>query len=268
MKKTASRPEPETVAPDPANVPLPSPQPATRRVLLAEDNEINQELACEMIRFAGCQCDCVVNGQEAVSAATSGRYDLMFMDCMMPGMDGRRGRRLPIVALTAHAMKGDRARCLEAGMDDYLTKPLDPEELARTLAHWMPRPVAPASRPDAIPTETARTTLPPSGIDLAGLLHRCMGKRELAHRLVQKFLAQAGADVHELETAIREQDAVRLRLVAHRLKGSAANVSAEAVRESAGQLEILGRDGNLAAAPELQAQLRVHLEAIKDPTTN
>ena len=168
MKKTASRPEPETVAPDPANVPLPSPQPATRRVLLAEDNEINQELACEMIRFAGCQCDCVVNGQEAVSAATSGRYDLMFMDCMMPGMDGytatqairaeearqaatgKARRPLPIIAMTANAMEGDREECLAAGMDDYLSKPLDPEEVERMLRRWLTN-----GRQHALPASSA-----------------------------------------------------------------------------------------------------------------
>ena len=90
-----------------------------------------------------------------------------------------------------------------------------------------------------------------------------MGKQELAGRLVQKFVAQTSADVQELTTIIREQDATRLSLVAHRIKGSAANVSAEAIRESASRLEILGREGNLAAAPEIQAQLRAQLEAVK-----
>jgi HPt (histidine-containing phosphotransfer) domain-containing protein len=90
-----------------------------------------------------------------------------------------------------------------------------------------------------------------------------MGKQDLARRLVQKFSVQANADVQELETAMREQDATRLRLVAHRLKGSAANVSAEAVRENAGRLEELGRDGNLTTAPGLIAQLRSNMESVK-----
>ena len=125
------------------------------RVLLAEDNEINQELAREMIQFAGCECDCVVNGPAAVQAAISGNYDLMFMDCMMPGMDGYNATRairaeeaklvaagqpvsrLPIIALTANAMEGDREECLAAGMDDYLSKPLDPEKVVQAINHWL-----------------------------------------------------------------------------------------------------------------------------------
>jgi PAS domain S-box-containing protein len=121
------------------------------RVLLAEDNEINQELARELIRLAGCECDCVNNGREALQAVESGGYSMVFMDCMMPDMDGysatriirseeaRRGSgRLPIVAMTANAMAGDREACLATGMDDYLSKPLDPASVVRMLRLWLP----------------------------------------------------------------------------------------------------------------------------------
>jgi len=252
----------------------------TGTILLAEDNDINQEVASEMLVTMGYRCVTARNGREALAKVQQGLADLVLMDCQMPEMDGYEAsrlirqwaqemhehrQRLPIIALTAHAMKGDRDRCLEAGMDDYLTKPLDPDELAQMLARWLPRPVAAGSAAISA-TESAGAMPMETGIDFPSLLHRCMGKPELARRLIQKFITQAGADVLELETAIREQDTVRLRSVAHRLKGSAANVSAEAVRNCASQLEVLGRDGNLAEAPELQVQLRVHLTTIKAPT--
>jgi HPt (histidine-containing phosphotransfer) domain-containing protein len=151
-------------------------------------------------------------------------------------------------------------------MDDYLTKPLEPEDLAKSLARWMPRRVAAATVTGTTKTESSGAVLPPPGIDFPSLLHRCMGKQDLARRLIQKFLVQASADVQELETAMREQDAARLRLVAHRLKGSAANVSAEAVRENASRLEELGRDVNLTPAPGLIAQLRSNMESVKQPS--
>ena len=231
-------------------------------ILLVEDNEINQEVASEILTTLGYQCVHVRNGQEAVASVKNGQAELVLMDCQMPVMDGyeatrlireweqneapenRRGRHLPIVALTAHAMTGDRVRCLEAGMDDYLTKPLEPEELAKTLAHWLPQSVKQNSPSlSASPKAEAKSDRPKPGIDFPSLLHRCSGKPDLVRRLVEKFLAQAGGDLRELETALREQDAARLRLVAHRLKGSAANMSAETVRESASQLEELGRAG-------------------------
>lgn len=143
-----------------------------RRVLLAEDNEINQELAREMIEFAGYECECVATGHEAVRAASRGDFALVFMDCMMPELDGYgatrairaeesraaaagqdRGR-LPIIALTANAMTGDRETCLAAGMDDYLSKPLDPESVAQILRRWVTNG-RPAPLPDRVELETA-----------------------------------------------------------------------------------------------------------------
>ena len=123
-------------------------------VLIADDNEINQEIAREMIQSLGYSCEMVLEGRSAVRAVTEGAYDLVMMDCMMPGIDGyeatraiRRAeglyreagviRRVPIVAMTANAMKGDRDTCLAAGMDDYVTKPLDPDEIARVLKQWV-----------------------------------------------------------------------------------------------------------------------------------
>jgi len=146
-----------------ADSPVLVPKAESGRILLAEDNEINQELAREIIVFAGYECDCVENGQKAVCAVRAGGYDLVFMDCMMPRMDGYTAaqtiraqeakpaatgpaaRRLPIIAMTANAMEGDRDECLAAGMDDYLSKPLDPEKVAQMIRKWMP-----AAPPDSL----------------------------------------------------------------------------------------------------------------------
>jgi signal transduction histidine kinase/DNA-binding response OmpR family regulator/HPt (histidine-containing phosphotransfer) domain-containing protein/HAMP domain-containing protein len=260
-----------------------APKQGAGTVLLAEDSDINREVAREMLTALGYQCICVQTGREAVARVQSGVVEMVLMDCQMPEMDGyeatrlirrweqqeapndRRGQHLPIVALTAHAMAGDRDQCLEAGMNDYLTKPLDPQKLAQTLAHWMPHFVAIVPPTDTAPTPPPSSGAPQTGIDFPSLLHRCMDRQDLARRLIQKFQAQARTDVQELESALHEQDAKRLRLVAHRIKGAAANMSAEAVRESASRLEVLGLNGNLTAAPEILDQLRARLTDIKAP---
>jgi len=145
---------PASVLPQPTGVEASSSAATSdAAILLVEDNQINMEVAREMIEKTGYLCDHVVNGFEAVEATKRCRYDLVLMDCQMPGMDGyeatRRirsweetnsgGRRVPIVAVTAHAMKGDRERCLAAGMDDYMTKPVEAGRLAATIAKWIAR---------------------------------------------------------------------------------------------------------------------------------
>jgi PAS domain S-box-containing protein len=143
-------PSPTTPGPAPT-----APRLDSKRVLLAEDNDINRELAAEMITCTGCSCDFATNGDEAVQAVRSRQFDLVFMDCMMPGTDGygatriiraeeihdsangHARRRIPIVAMTANAMAGDREVCLAAGMDDYLSKPLHPDDVAAMLRKWL-----------------------------------------------------------------------------------------------------------------------------------
>jgi len=239
-------------------------------ILLAEDNEINREVATEIMSTLGYHCRWVRNGREAVQHWLRGGIDLILMDCQMPEMDGyeatrairvEEGRRpdhrhIPIVALTAHATKGDRDRCLEAGMDDYLTKPLDPQALEAMLAKWM-RPKAAA---EAAPVETA----PAEPIDYPTLLRRCLNRQELAARLVHKLTAQADQDVQVMVAAARQNDAAALAASAHRLKGASANVAAESLRRLAAELEALGRSGNLAAAGPLLEQLPQELVRLKN----
>jgi CheY-like chemotaxis protein len=132
-----------------SEAPLPS-GPQTIRVLVAEDNAVNQLLVRRMFEKLGIRIDLAANGREAVQMASEFEYDIIFMDCSMPELDGyeatailrqqQRGRRIPIVAITANAMSEDRARCLEAGMDDHLTKPVRLEDIREALARWAGEP--------------------------------------------------------------------------------------------------------------------------------
>ncbi len=243
------------------------------RVLLVEDNEINQELARVMIEAAGSACECTNDGRGAVQAALSGAYDLILMDCMMPEMDGYeatrairageagrppigRAARIPIVALTANAMKGDRERCLAAGMDDYLAKPIDPADLVRMLAKWMPGQVTTGLLASGMPPG-------PTPIDGPVLLRRCMGRRELAARLIAKLVGQGERDLEAAVQAVQRGDAAALTIAAHRLKGAAANVAAGGLQRVAADLESLGRAGNLTGASPLLERLRAEFARLQ-----
>jgi CheY-like chemotaxis protein len=126
------------------------PHAPTARVLLAEDNAVNRKLACKLLEKLGCRVDVAANGREALAMWQAQTFDLVFMDCQMPEMDGyeatrmiRReesGRHTPVIALTANSMPGDREECLRAGMDAHLSKPIRPAELAAALAQWLPAP--------------------------------------------------------------------------------------------------------------------------------
>jgi CheY-like chemotaxis protein len=145
--KIAVAPQPirEEIAPTPA-------QSLRRlsRILLAEDNKVNQRITLRLLEKLGIQADAVINGREAVEALAKHDYDLVLMDCQMPEMDGfeatlairekeRHGRRTPICALTANSMSSDRDQCLSAGMDDFMSKPIDLEQLQKTIEKWVPR---------------------------------------------------------------------------------------------------------------------------------
>ena len=252
-------------------------------LLLAEDNEINREVVTEMLSHLGYRWRCVVNGREALAAVQGGGVALVLMDCQMPEMDGYQASRaireweeggagpvkspgsagrIPIIALTAHAMSGDRERCLAAGMDDYLTKPIDPDLLQTMLAKWLAGGGRRTAGEGAAVTVRPATTDPAGSVDRAALLCRCMGKAGLADRLVVKLAEQAAEDERELVAALAVGDAERLLAAAHRLKGAAANVAANPLRQVAFQIEVAARGRRLAEVPELMAELRVQLQRL------
>ncbi len=235
------------------------------RVLLAEDNEVNQVVAVELLRRAGYACDLVSDGRQAVEAVAKNRYDVVLMDCQMPELDGfeataliraheavARNRHTPIVALTANAVKGDRERCLAAGMDFYLTKPIDPVKLIEmvdsiAMLKTRPSPSTPAPVPaPAAPAAPAPSTKPPIAYD--DLLERCLGSTDFLKGLLKRCESAWAKDISALTDAIRSKDPAAVSRAAHALKGSAANLSATTVQKLAGQIESLARAGDLTTA--------------------
>jgi Amt family ammonium transporter len=245
--------------------------PATLRgrVLVAEDNDVNQIVVTEILSLAGFDCDIVSSGRAAVERALDGGYDLVLMDCQMPEMDGFEAarlirqreaklleaepasRRVPIVALTANAIKGDRERCLAAGMDAYLSKPVDATALIDVIESLIFEYDRTCSAPITIENETA--------VEFGQLLERCVGNVEVACRVLVKFNQGAPRQIDRMQEAIRTADNEQLARSAHFLKGMAANVGAGAVAAFAGEIEAAALSGDpsaqdltrLAAAVEL-----------------
>jgi signal transduction histidine kinase/CheY-like chemotaxis protein len=250
------------------------------RILVAEDNLINQKLTVRILEKLGYQSDVVENGQEALAALARGSYALVLMDCQMPVVDGFEATKLlrqreaadqesaapdflethhiPIVALTANAMRGDRERCLAAGMDDYLTKPIRKDDLKGVLERWIALPIPPQVTPtgDAEHRENGTDAeAQPVIFDVAATLRNIGGDRALLEDLVELFLERYETMLEKIRTALAAKDQVAVEQAAHALKGTANNLSASEVVLSAGQLEALGRLGTLVEGPMIYAQL-------------
>jgi PAS domain S-box-containing protein len=239
------------------------------RILLAEDNHLNQKLAVALLSKAGYSVDAVEDGKTAVEAFRRGAYDLILMDVQMPEMDGFEatrairemesdGRHIPIVAMTAHAMTGDRERCLAAGMDDYVSKPINARSLIRTIERWTE---SPGSTKITSPEDNAEREAreKDSPVDLEEALTRFDGDEAFLHQMFREFLDSAPATLKALESAVKRQDHKTVETKAHSLKGVAGNLSAKRVAHFAHQLELSGSNGDLSAAGELIGLLRGEL---------
>jgi len=225
-------------------------------VLLAEDNTVNQRLATSLLERRGHKVVIAGNGREAVEAMQRQSFDVVLMDVQMPEMGGfeatetirslerENGNRTPIVAMTAHAMKGDRERCLTAGMDEYLTKPLDPKQLCHVVEQMA------AGRAPAVPDEK-----PAAAISLQ-VLARVGGDRELLAEISRLFVDDAPRHLERIRHALDERDGEALRRAAHGLKGAAANFDAEGVVAAARTLEEIGRSQEFETDPRCEAAWR------------
>jgi CheY-like chemotaxis protein/HPt (histidine-containing phosphotransfer) domain-containing protein len=231
------------------------------RLLLAEDHLVNQKLAARLLEKMGHAVTVVGNGKEALAALEREAFDAVLMDVQMPEMGGFEatgllrqregaGPHVPVIAMTAHAMKGDRERCMEAGMDDYVSKPIRAHELAEALGR-----VVPAAR-GADGTGHSRDPAPEEEVlNRAELLDRCEGDRELLKAVVEVFLETSPALVADLRRAVEAGDALSVQRTAHALKGAASNFGARSAVAAALRLETMGRGGNLAGAAEACAAL-------------
>jgi len=250
---------------------------AKHRILLAEDNPVNQKLAIKQLEKQGHTTSVAENGQLAVEAWQAGDFDLILMDMMMPEMDGleatRRirgielsagqNRRIPIIAMTANAMTGDRERCLEAGMDGYVSKPVKPEALFMEIKRVLqgdarnPAQSTPTS-PGRAAAATAKTPDQSPIFDRADALSRIDGDEDLLAILLDMFLADAPNYLAEIDNALSSQDWPRLHRAGHTLKGIFATFSAQRGEHLAQQMEHSAKAADVAACTELA--LRMHAE--------
>ncbi|MFS8824572.1 response regulator [Synechococcus sp. R6-6] len=234
------------------------------RILLAEDNPVNQKVALRQLESLGYKADVVANGQEVLDLLQKVSYDLILMDCQMPVMDGyeatrrlrqqerRSGHRTVVIAITANAMQEDRERCLQAGMDDYLSKPVLKEDLERVLNHWsqvIAQSAAGSSNGSASeaasPSSPGRDRDPssptlPYPIDSAYLDQVSGGDRGFQRELLQVFIQDCEDQLPQLRQAIAGCNAEGMRRIAHRLKGASSNVGANAFCQVVRELEHLG----------------------------
>jgi CheY-like chemotaxis protein/HPt (histidine-containing phosphotransfer) domain-containing protein len=241
------------------------------RILIAEDNPVNQKVALHQLQRLGYEAQAVDNGRAALEALRRTNFDVIFMDCQMPELDGfsatREIRRVEgdqkhtwIVAVTANSLAGDRERCLVAGMDDYVSKPVKPDDLQNALTKFLAR------REDGRPPEPSDAPEPAAEVEplpiegtvldlslLSGFRDIDDGPDCLLNKLIDVFLDNSPKLLAEARTALNEGNAKAVGQAAHTLKGSCSNFGAERLRQACFLLEQAGGEGNLGRAPELLA---------------
>jgi len=238
-----------------------------RRILLAEDHPVNQRLAVKLLEKWGHSVVVACNGQKAIEALENSRFDLVLMDLQMPEMGGLEAasrirekekstqERIPILAMTAHAMKGDREECSRVGMDGYIGKPLNPQLFFDTIE------TIDSKRPELDPVVV--TAEPQhSGVDRQAILARVEGDTSLLREVTGLFVTDAPKLLAEIAQSIRRNDAKGLERAAHALKGAVSNFGAAQAHQITAELETMGQGGDLARAPEALQQLEQQLNQL------
>ena len=263
--------EQEEIAPTSPDAEL---NPGKWKILVVEDTPINQKVVVNQLQILGHEADCVNNGRECLDRLERESYDIVLMDCQMPVMDGyaatkalRQGEKekIIIVGLTAYAMAGDREKCLAAGMDDYLSKPLTIDDLQRTIQKWLPQKKAKNLDANAnSPSKPQSLVNSLNSLINSDRLHKISGgDLEFEAELLHAFVEDSETYLQEAKNALQENNLKFLAEKAHQLKGASASVGVLKMPEVAKKLEIQARQNNLEAASELLSELEDILERVK-----
>jgi polar amino acid transport system substrate-binding protein len=250
---------------------------AGRHILIAEDNHVNQRVAVLQLQQIGFTADVVSNGEEAVAAMASKNYDLVLMDCQMPIMDGfeatqeirkaeiRTGRHVPIVAMTAYAMEGDREKCIAEGMDDYISKPVNPNVLSAILEKWLnlelvkPRE---KTKEETIPKRCWNTDSAPP-LDVEKLKELCPEYDDL-ERMIDKFMTNVERLLKNLNIAIQDHDMIKIRSVSYELTGACVSVGADELSAIGESLQKISLEKNWTQCKILFEAFRQALDVVTD----
>ncbi|HUU42032.1 MAG TPA: response regulator, partial [Desulfatiglandales bacterium] len=250
------------------------------RILLAEDNIINQKLALRLIEKFGYRADAVANGREAIKALETVPYDMVLMDVQMPVMDGLKATRVirdpkssvlkhdvPIIAMTAHAMKGDREKCLEVGMNDYISKPIDPQKLLEAIERQVSNLASGDGKAvDMVPddkTADISQTDEKDVFDKEELLKRACGDQDICNEILTIFQQNIPEQLKKLKEALEVNNAELVTMQAHTIKGASANIGAHAFRDAAFDMEAAGKEQDLNRAGSLLSKLEDEFERLK-----
>jgi CheY-like chemotaxis protein/HPt (histidine-containing phosphotransfer) domain-containing protein len=265
---------------------------AGARILLAEDNPVNQKLAVITLQKADYQVDAVETGLQALEKVKTNRYGLVLMDVQMPEMDGfeatrrirewelKNNQHIPIIAMTAHAMAGDRERCIDSGMDDYVSKPLEPSVLFSAIDRWLVRgdtekeanssisednpTIQGAEKIEARSTFVVDPSIETVPADLEAALYRFNGDREFMKEMCRDFREHLPLRLEELKLELRDGNVNALSRTAHNLKGMSMNFNADVLSQLALELETCGRQDDLTAAPALVARIENEINRLRE----
>jgi two-component system, sensor histidine kinase and response regulator len=239
------------------------------RILVAEDNPVNQTLAMRILEKLGHHVTLANNGREALDKSRSSKFDLILMDVQMPDLDGLEatklirmaekstGKHLRIIAMTAHAMKGDRERCIDAGMDAYLSKPIRIEELKAALSEFGQPHTTPAN--SSVKSEIDFSEI--GSVDR--LLDGVLGDRQLLREIAELWLRDSSKQIEQLEAGFKQNDPAMVQKAAHAIKGSVGNFGATTAQEAAREIESLASNGDLASAKAAFKSLSQALEKVR-----